>query len=277
MKFHRKGAYWRLFLLLTGLAPALCLAQITASDCPTAHYDETVVIHSVHDGDTIKLKDGRKIRLIGINTPELARGDQPEQAFAGDARDQLKRLVAASDNRGKLVFGKERQDRYKRTLAHLFLANHQNAQVELLKRGLAMANVYPPNIAFTECYQQVEQTARCQSIGLWSDNANALKDSAKLKPGSQGFHFISGKVERVTESDKGVRLFLKGGILVGIQAQDLPGFDKDALKALSNKTITIRGWLHPKNRSGKKVKFYMRLRHPSAIEATTTTGNVTKC
>lgn len=277
MSFHRKGACGRLFLLLFGLAPTLCLAQDAAPVCPAEHYDESAVVHYVHDGDTLKLEDGRKIRLIGINTPELARDNRPEQAFASDARDQLKQLIASSNNQVRLVYGSERLDRYKRTLAHLFLPNNQNLQVELLKRGLATAIVYPPNMAFSDCYQQVEQTARCQSVGLWSDNTYAIKSSETLEPGSQGFHFISGKVERVSESGKGVWLYLQGGVLVSIHAEDLPGFDKVDLKSLSSQSITVRGWLHPKNQVKKGVKFYMRLRHPSAIEATTTTANVTKC
>jgi endonuclease YncB( thermonuclease family) len=275
MKFHRKGACRRLFLLLIGLAPVPCTAQSTTPACPASHYDESAAVRSVHDGDTIKLEDGRKIRLIGINAPELARDSQPEQAFASDARDQLRRLIASSNHKVKLVYGHERLDRYKRTLAHLFLPDNQNLQVELLKRGLATANVYPPNVAFSDCYQKVEQAARCQSVGLWSNDTYTTKNSKALEPGSRGFHFISGRVESVKESDKGVWLFLSGGVLAGIHTKDLPGFDTNELKSFANQTITIRGWLHPKSQVKKGVKFYMRLRHPSAIE--TTTANVTKC
>jgi endonuclease YncB( thermonuclease family) len=277
MRFHRKGAYGRLFLLLLGLAPALVTAQNIASSCPASHYDESAVIRSVHDGDTVKLEDGRKIRLIGINTPELARSGKPEQAFASEARAQLKRLVASSNNRVKLVYGKERLDRYKRTLAHLFLPNNQNLQVALLKRGLATASVYPPNVAFSECYQQIEQIAQCKSLGIWSDDDYATLNSVELEANMEGFRIISGQVERVSESDKGVWLFLEGGLMIGIRTADLPNFDKDELKSLSHQTITVRGWLHPKKKANKGVKFYMRLRHPSAITPVTTAGNVTKC
>ena len=276
MRFHCKGAYGRLFLLLFGLAPTLVIAQNIASGCPASHYDESALIHSVHDGDTVKLEDGRKIRLIGINTPELSRSGKPEQAFAREARDQLKQLIASSNNQVKLVYGIERLDRYKRTLAHLFLTDNQNLQVAMLKRGLATTSVYPPNVAFSDCYQQVEQIARCQSVGLWSDEDYAAKNSEVLVPGSQGFHFITGLVEHVSESDKGIWLFLRGGIMIGIRTEDLPHFDEEQLKSLASQTITVRGWIHPKKKTKKGVKFYMRLRHPSAITLTTA-EIVTKC
>lgn len=277
MRFYRKGAYGRLFLLLLGLSPAPTMSQDTASNCQASHYDESAVIKSVHDGDTVKLVDGRRIRLIGINTPELARSGKPEQAFAIDARDQLRRLIASGDNQVKLVYGKERLDRYQRTLAHLFLPDNQNLQLALIQRGLATASAYPPNVAFTDCYQQAEQVARCESRGIWSDENYATKNSTALAADTQGFHIISGQVERVSESAKGIWLFLQGGLMIGIRSEDLPNFDKNRLKSLSNQVITVRGWVHPKKKVKKGVKFYMRLRHPSAIEDATTIEKVTRC
>jgi len=38
--------------------------------CPADSFDETTTVRYIHDGDTLHLKDGRKVRLIGINTPE---------------------------------------------------------------------------------------------------------------------------------------------------------------------------------------------------------------
>ena len=286
MTFIRKGACRRLFLLLliSGMGTVIAGPDITkdvARVCPASHYDESAVVSSVHDGDTVRLEDGRKIRLIGINAPEMARGGKPEQAFAARARDQLKQLITSSGHRVKLVYGKERFDQYQRTLAHLFLPDNQNLQAALLQHGLATANAYPPNVAFTDCYQQVEQAARCKSSGIWSSDDYATKNSADLKPGSEGFRSVSGLVERISETSKGLWLFLQGGLMIGIRTADLPNFDKNAMKSLTHKNITVRGWLHPKNNSRdttkKGVRFYMGLRHPSAITSTATTGNVTKC
>ncbi len=54
---------------------------------------ERVSVTHVYDGDTIKLDDGRKIRLIGINATESGRAGQPDQPFAAEARDRLRSLI----------------------------------------------------------------------------------------------------------------------------------------------------------------------------------------
>lgn len=297
MLLFREGACGRLFLLLRGLGswltilgltitgltilaammPVSAIARETAWTCPTSHYDESAAVSSVHDGDTVRLEDGRKIRLIGINAPELARSNKPEQAFAADARNQLKQFIISSDKQIRLVYGKERLDRYQRTLAHLFLPDGRNLQATLLRRGLATASAYPPNVAFSNCYQQAEQVAKCKLSGIWSDENYATKESAALEPDTQGFHIVSGQVERVSESGKGLWLFLQGGLMIGIRTADLPNFDRDELKSLAHQKITVRGWLYPKKKAKKGVKFYMRLRHPSAITPAATTGNIAKC
>ena len=50
---------------------------------------ENVVIRSVTDGDTLVLNDGRKVRLLGINTPELGFGGEASEPYAVDAKDYV--------------------------------------------------------------------------------------------------------------------------------------------------------------------------------------------
>ena len=251
--------------------------QSTSGVCPADHYDETVVVRSVHDGDTLRLKDGRKIRLIGINTPELARENKPAQAFATEARNRLKLQISKHNNIVKLVYGKERQDHYKRTLAHLFLPDGQNLQADLLAQGLATANTYPPNDFFSDCYHRVETTVRCKGNGIWSEQNYTVKNSADLGEKAEGFHILSSHVQRISASDKATHLFLEGGVLIGINVSDMRYFDKNWLKSLVNQPITVRGWLHSKKQARKGIKFYMRLRHPSAINLPTGKNNTQNC
>ena len=74
----KKSATRRFFLLCLLFLPVL----VSAQNCPSSHYDESVTIKHVHDGDTVKLVDGRKIRLIGINAPEVAKDGQAAEAYA---------------------------------------------------------------------------------------------------------------------------------------------------------------------------------------------------
>ena len=64
------GAPFALCLLFL-LQSQTCLAET----CPTRDTSERVTVTYVYDGDTVKLADGRRLRLIGINAPELLPGD----------------------------------------------------------------------------------------------------------------------------------------------------------------------------------------------------------
>ncbi len=45
--------------------------SVRASQCMPTQFDETVTLAHVNDGDTITLTDGRLVRLIGIDSPEI--------------------------------------------------------------------------------------------------------------------------------------------------------------------------------------------------------------
>lgn len=276
----KKGAYWRLFLCLACIFPASTHAETA---CPASQRVELVQVRYVHDGDTVHLEDGRKVRLIGINTAELARDDMPEQAYAREAREALNTAISAHRNHVGLVYGAERHDRYKRTLAHLFTPDGDNLQAHLLLKGLAAAIAHPPNISFSECYARQEQTARCEGAGIWSNPGQAIIKAADLDAGSKGFHLVTGKVEHISHTDKGVWIFMSE-LMLGIRSEYLPDFDLAELLSLSGKQLTVRGWLQPesgneakkKSRQGRTLKYYMHVRHPSAIEINPP-GVVTKC
>jgi endonuclease YncB( thermonuclease family) len=266
----KKGAYRRLFLLPACLLP---LATLAETACPAEHVDEYSRVKYVHDGDTVHLEDGRKIRLIGINTPELARDSMPEQARAQAARAFLAKVLSVHGNRVGLVYGRERHDRHRRTLAHLFSPEGDNVQAQLLQQGLAAAIAHPPNLAYSDCYAQQEWAARCAGRGIWPDPEHAALRADDLGPGDRGFQRVSGRVERVSQSDRGVWLFMSD-LMIAIRDDDMDHFNRAALLSLQGRHLTVRGWLHPSSRkkSGKKsyhnrsANYFMRIRHPSAIE-----------
>lgn len=230
----------------------------------------------MHDGDTVNLRDGRKVRLIGINTPELSIDDKPAEALATDARDALRGVINASGGRVGLVFGEQRKDRYGRVLAHLFSPDGGNLQAGLLDQGLAAALTIPPNDRFADCYRQAERAARCARTGLWALPAYAGKTATALKSGIDGFHVFTAEVRQVSRNTKGLQMTLSGGVLVGIHNADLTGFDTEHLLRLRGESIRVRGWLNPKaaGRQPRKgdIRFYMRLRHPAALEILTSDG-----
>ena len=89
-----------------------------ASSCLPPGTVELVQIRYVHDGDTLVLADNRKVRLIGINTPELGHNGQPAQALSIDARDRLRQLLFEQGNKAQILFGDRAKHKTNQELLH---------------------------------------------------------------------------------------------------------------------------------------------------------------
>lgn len=94
---------------------------------------EIVIVERVIDGDTIVVED-ISVRLLGINSPEK------KEQYYEEAKEFLEDAVL--NKTVVLKFGKEKQDKYNRTLAYVFAGN-KNLNLELVKNGFA--NFYFPS------------------------------------------------------------------------------------------------------------------------------------
>lgn len=252
------GAFVVIWSSLAGLfmLPALSLADT----CNHARVDEQAEVAKVFDGDTLLLKDGRKIRFIGINTPEMARDERPAQAFAEAATAQLASIVAASPRIG-LVYGAQRKDRYGRTLAHLYTGQGQNIEQLLLTAGLAATIAVPPNIGMVECYLALENQARQAKLGMWSGaDYNAIPVD-RLPPAALGFMFISGTITRLGEGKRSLWLNFDRNVTLRVAKKDLPYFGGNDPRSWVNRKVIARGWLV----QYKKQKV-MQIRHPASLQ-----------
>ena len=88
-------------------------------------YNQMRVV-SVHDGDTFTIKSGDRIKLLGVNTPELGK------CLGDEATNKLKELL--SDEVIKLT--EEKRDTYGRRMG-LVYTNGQLVNEQMLKLGLA--------------------------------------------------------------------------------------------------------------------------------------------
>ena len=262
----KKGAYQRLFywLLSTALLGLAAPGSAATHTCPAQQIDEQAQVKKVIDGDTIKLRDGRKLRLIGIDTPERARNGQPAQPFAKQATRALRELIQKSDNRVSLQHGVEPRDRYHRLLAHVFDKNGQNINATLIRQGLAVAYTTPPNDRFSDCYHRLDRLAAKKGKGFWSHPKYTPVDSDDILDASAGFHRIRAHIRKVAFNANGAWLYA-GALGIHIQPPDLDEFDLGWLTTYEGKTIIVRGWLR-KDKYKPATKRYLRLRHPSSIE-----------
>lgn len=235
-------------------------SSVLADNCKVDRIDATATVAHVHDGDTVRLTNHQKVRLIGINTPELARDQHPEQAFARQARQALIQLLRPFNNRISIRYGQQRHDKYQRTLAHLYLPDGRNIQQLLISQGLATAFTTPPNNQLSHCYRQAEQTAIKQGLGIWARPEYQVKQLHQLGNNDKGFRRIEGRVTRINHSHKASWLHLGKQLRIRIKHNDLIYFEPGQLDQLKGKTIRVRGWLHP-----NKNHYFMNLRHPDAI------------
>lgn len=120
----------------------------------------------VVDGDTIVLAGGEKVRLIGVDTPELHHPVKPVQYFAREARDFVYSQVQGRDV--VLEYDQTRRDRYGRTLAYVFLADGTMLNEQIIARGYGFAYVkFPFRADYMRRFRAAEARARQHQMGLW--------------------------------------------------------------------------------------------------------------
>lgn len=121
------------------------------------------VVEYVHDGDTIFLEDGRKVRLLGVNTPEI--GENLE-CYGPEATDLLRSLLPE----GSPVWVQqdlEPLDQYGRSLLFVYTESGTNVNLELLRQGAAEVEMYKPNVLLRDEVYAAQDAARNANLGLW--------------------------------------------------------------------------------------------------------------
>ena len=229
---------------------------------------ESATVKWVYDGDTLLLTDKRKIRLIGIDTPEVKHHKQKKQAYSGKAREALRELLKKNSYKISLRYGKEKKDRYKRTLAHVYTPNGTNISTWLLEKGFASTLIFPPNIKLADCYKKSELLAQQQSLGIWNLKRNHIKRADKLPRRIKGQVRLKGKITKVTRHKKSIIMELdsasKSHIQIRIKKQNFRYFKNLDTDKLWDKTIIISGYL--KNKRNKRS---IALKHPSQLRVVT--------
>ena len=130
------------------------------------------VVRRVIDGDTIELTDGRLVRYIGIDTPEVRRkaGNRwvvDPEPFALAAAEANRRLVEGKPVR--LEYDEQLKDRYGRTLAYVYVGE-QMVNEALVADGYAHVLTIPPDVRYAERFRLLANEARRARRGVWRGN-----------------------------------------------------------------------------------------------------------
>ena len=214
-------------------------------------------VKKVYDGDTITLANGDRVRLLGINTPEIENHQRQGEAGGQIAKKWLQDKL--QQGQVYLEYDHEKQDKYDRLLANLFLPDGEHINKVMLESGLATLSIIPPNVRYAAEFQQAQLLAEQQGLGLWAMPEYQPRPVATLsKENNSGWQRFLATPQSIKQGRTYVRLVLTEKVDIRIPKANLDLFPE--LTEYLNKPLEIRGWA-----SRSKDTFSILVRHPSAI------------
>lgn len=210
----------------------------------------TVRVAEVLDGDTLRLDDGRVLRLSGIEAPKPSADGRRTLADAA-----TKTLRDLAEGRALDLAVDVPEDRHGRVLARARRDDGLWLQDELLRRGLARVHTRPDARARAAEMLAAEAEARAAGLGLWATRAYAVRpaDAQALARDIDSFQVIEGRV--VHASKRRDELFLDFGedwrsdVTVRLDREAQRLFQRSGLDplALEGAVIRVRGWVVRRN------------------------------
>ena len=157
MQRTERGFRWWMLILIFAMGSVFTCAQ--------AGTIQWVRVRWVNDGDTVALDDGRKLRYLGINTPEIDYERQQGQPYAYVAKRFNRKLVDGKKIR--LEFEQKKTDRYGRILAYVFLTDGTFVNRQLLTKGYGY--FYPSKLPgkYDDLLLKTQREAMSAETGIW--------------------------------------------------------------------------------------------------------------
>lgn len=121
--------------------------------------NKSYIVSEVVDGDTFKTRDGKTIRLIGINAPEVG------ESYYQEAKDELEDLIYRKKIRLERDAGNK--DVYGRLLRYVY-ADDLFINSEMIRLGLARCEEIEPNKKYSKLFSDLENKARKARRYIWS-------------------------------------------------------------------------------------------------------------
>ncbi len=275
-------------LQLFGFALLMLAAPMGVTAAAAEHKAAPLVtVAAVIDGDTLRLADGREVRLAGVMAPKppLSLAAGTPWPLADAARAALATLVhgrpvalrpatgaptAAPAAEGPVVADRAASlDRHGRVRAHIFREDGLWVQGELLRQGLVRVHTTPDDATLATAMLARERDARATLRGIWGEEFYFVRRAGDANRFIDSFQLVEGCVLDAARG-KG-QVFLNFGpdwrtdftiriagsaALARFRADD----GRDPL-ALKGKIVRIRGWLLSRN--GPLIE----ATHPEQIEA----------
>jgi len=128
--------------------------------------------------NTVVIENGQRLRLIGIDTPEMHESNKLYRDSKRTGQD-IKTIQKAGrrayeftkglieGRRVRLEFDAEKHDKYGRLLAYIYLKDGTFVNAEIVKQGYASLMTIPPNVKYADLFLKLYQEARENKRGLW--------------------------------------------------------------------------------------------------------------
>lgn len=121
---------------------------------------------TIVDGDTIGVTGpggGHRVRLIGINTPEV------DECFYDEATDELR--SALGSGRVRLVADVSDTDQFGRLLRFVELEDGTDVGAGQVRGGFAVSRRYEPDVSRNDAYDALQAAAQADGRGRWAPDA----------------------------------------------------------------------------------------------------------
>lgn len=174
----RKEYTWLQAAVLLIAAVAFIAFKAVSGPHPAIAGNEQVYVSRVVDGDTLKLSNRERVRLIGVDTPELHYSDKLVRDARKTGRDvkTIQALGAKASaftkalcegKKVRLEFDVEKHDRYGRLLAYVYLEDGTFVNAKIIEEGYAQVMTIPPNVKYADRFLELQRKARESRKGLW--------------------------------------------------------------------------------------------------------------
>lgn len=250
MAFRQNSAWW-----LTAICGgAVLLSQAggaAAAGCLDLPELGEGVVASVIDPRTLRLSDGREIRLAGIE-PGRERYDA-----------EVAVLSALTLGRKVSLHGADGPDRYGRQAAFVVTEpGSELVQRRLLAEGGALVGI---DVLPAECRKDLlaaEAGARAGAVGIWMarDVIKNAANSGDMVTRIGRFTVVEGRISSVREVGSTVYLNFGGrwtrGFAVTISRRIIGSFEAAGLapKSLTGQRIRVRGWVEKRAGASMAVR-----------------------
>lgn len=224
---------------------------------PARPYQYRYLLEHVIDGDTVIVKPDRRVRLVGINTPEVSHRQTTAEPGGEEARDWLRKRLDGSQI--TLEYDQQKHDKYQRELAYVY-RDKRLINAELLAEGLAVLTLRPPNLRYSQQLQAAQQKAEKQQKGLWKRPRYQPVQAGELPQHEdyRGWRRWQMTPRKISPGGDYLDLIVSDDLKIRIHKSEQDYF-ADATDWL-DKRLEVRGWM-----SRRGEQYAIRVYHPSSV------------